>query len=572
MATKNYVGARYVPKFADPVEWQSNKEYEGLIIVSYNGGSYTSKKPVPSTIGNPSENADYWAFTGNYNGQVEIYRQEVKGLSEALETAKTDIQEDIDNINDKLDFIISADSGSDITEELQTKLNNGTVMLDGKDYVISSPITVTNHASLYGNGSKITYSGTNADEYMIKYNYTGADDYSKNGVIDNICLDCNGSINGINYINARTITTRSVKVQNPYTVGFHLEKNVGAYFENCAVMQQAFSSSGTTFRNKITGFDSHLGTDTVYSDCVTLFTYIGFYLGGADNVQQCHPLGLANLDNSDVIDSGSIAFKLGGNAIYIDHGYSDNCAIGVQSDQARSNINITDFYDFFYTGENTNVMKKCFDLECANYSDKVWYLELNINGVYYPQGRKDVIGYYWPEDATLWLPFLQNAYIDFKKGNQFSDRWTKENDIAAIPWFNKGTVEETSFSTSGKKYTLLCQLFDDPSFFENNYAYIGLDLISNALNLHGVELVQRPEGTVLVMSKGTMSSSATGVTLTLCRVTWNTKPYLAIYGGFDWGSLGLVKLSGWGCKLIGPGRLDEDDVTVNQDEIATWTL
>ena len=76
MAIRNYVGARYVPKFADPIGWQANTSYEAMVIVTYNNSSYTSKIPVPPTVGNPAENSKYWALTGNYNAQIEEYRQE----------------------------------------------------------------------------------------------------------------------------------------------------------------------------------------------------------------------------------------------------------------------------------------------------------------------------------------------------------------------------------------------------------------------------------------------------------------------------------------------------------------
>ena len=88
MAIRNYVGARYVPKFADPVEWQVNTSYEAMVIVTYNNASYTSKVPVPPTVGNPAENSKYWALTGNYNAQVEEYR---KATAEAQEHARDGI-------------------------------------------------------------------------------------------------------------------------------------------------------------------------------------------------------------------------------------------------------------------------------------------------------------------------------------------------------------------------------------------------------------------------------------------------------------------------------------------------
>lgn len=75
-----YIGARYVPKFADPTEWNNTKTYEPLTIVSYQGNSYTSKTFVP--VGIDILNDTYWANTGNYNAQVEQYRQDIKNYYE----------------------------------------------------------------------------------------------------------------------------------------------------------------------------------------------------------------------------------------------------------------------------------------------------------------------------------------------------------------------------------------------------------------------------------------------------------------------------------------------------------
>ena len=74
---RQYIGARYVPKFADPIEWQDGMSYEALTIVTYMGASYTSKKAVPVGV-KPTDNR-YWVVTGNYNAQVEEYRQTALG-------------------------------------------------------------------------------------------------------------------------------------------------------------------------------------------------------------------------------------------------------------------------------------------------------------------------------------------------------------------------------------------------------------------------------------------------------------------------------------------------------------
>ena len=94
---KQYVGARYVPKFASPVEWASNTSYEALTIVTFNNASYTSKVPVPPTVGNPADNPNYWALTGNYNAQVEQYRQETETVSNSLTALQGQITTEITN-------------------------------------------------------------------------------------------------------------------------------------------------------------------------------------------------------------------------------------------------------------------------------------------------------------------------------------------------------------------------------------------------------------------------------------------------------------------------------------------
>lgn len=91
-----YVGARYVPKFADPIEWDIERGYESLTIVTYKGESYTSKCPVPPGI--DIKNTRYWALTGAYNAQVEEYKNQVKDLSEQVTGFASDNKEFRDKI------------------------------------------------------------------------------------------------------------------------------------------------------------------------------------------------------------------------------------------------------------------------------------------------------------------------------------------------------------------------------------------------------------------------------------------------------------------------------------------
>lgn len=88
MATTQYIGSRYVPKFADPIEWDKTRQYEPLTIVTYNGTSYTSRQFVPAGI--EIANDTFWALTGNYNAQVEQYRKEVTAYDGRITAAQTD--------------------------------------------------------------------------------------------------------------------------------------------------------------------------------------------------------------------------------------------------------------------------------------------------------------------------------------------------------------------------------------------------------------------------------------------------------------------------------------------------
>lgn len=86
MPTRQYIGARYVTKIyensqdASSAEWEANVNYEPLTMVTYNNGSYLSKKEVPASIGNPAVNANYWIQTGFYNGQIAVLTDAVNDL------------------------------------------------------------------------------------------------------------------------------------------------------------------------------------------------------------------------------------------------------------------------------------------------------------------------------------------------------------------------------------------------------------------------------------------------------------------------------------------------------------
>lgn len=86
-----YIGSRYVPIFADPIEWDKSKAYESLTIVVHEGESYTSRCNVGPGI--DITNTTYWAKTGAYNAILEQYRNEVGDLSSQVTGFASDNEE-----------------------------------------------------------------------------------------------------------------------------------------------------------------------------------------------------------------------------------------------------------------------------------------------------------------------------------------------------------------------------------------------------------------------------------------------------------------------------------------------
>jgi hypothetical protein len=95
---RQYVGARYVPllgrKGESSIEWDNTAPYEPLTIVLYQGNSYTSRTYVPTGIA--ITDTTYWANTGNYNAQVEAYRQETALLADSV----TNIGQEVNTLKD----------------------------------------------------------------------------------------------------------------------------------------------------------------------------------------------------------------------------------------------------------------------------------------------------------------------------------------------------------------------------------------------------------------------------------------------------------------------------------------
>ena len=136
MTARQYIGARYVPVFADPVEWDDTREYEHLVMVQHVGETYISQQAVPIGAQLPDtehgeESNEYWVHMSNWNAQVESYRQEVLAYNGRISTLEDDlpiasfdstntVKKAIDDIQDQIgNGFSSANTIEDAIGELQ---------------------------------------------------------------------------------------------------------------------------------------------------------------------------------------------------------------------------------------------------------------------------------------------------------------------------------------------------------------------------------------------------------------------------------------------------------------------
>lgn len=147
MGVQQYIGSRYVPIFGRKGEssilWDNTKPYEPLSIVLHQGNSYTSRQYVP--IGIDIRNEEFWALTGNYNAQVEQYRQEVRSFDGRITANATAIEEEANAraeadtaLQTAIDNEVTARTNADTT--LQTAIDNEATARTNADTALQTAI------------------------------------------------------------------------------------------------------------------------------------------------------------------------------------------------------------------------------------------------------------------------------------------------------------------------------------------------------------------------------------------------------------------------------------------------
>lgn len=201
MSVREYIGARYVPVFAEPAEWDATRTYEPLTVVTYQGNSYTSRQAVPANI--PITNTIYWAQTGNYNAQVEQYRQEVQafdGRIDALEESEFSIS-DVRKYG-AIEKDSTVDWNSIVAQIVQV---SDCIYFPAGEWYINEQIDISGIHTIVGNGAKLTATTSIASiiNFTPAHNQTGTQ-VSPVSCVDGIFFNGNKvaqkclSINGAN--------------------------------------------------------------------------------------------------------------------------------------------------------------------------------------------------------------------------------------------------------------------------------------------------------------------------------------------------------------------------------------
>ena len=164
MAIRQYIGARYVPKFMGT--YDVTQEYEALSVVDNGlGTSYISRIPTPA--GTPLTDRNYWIVYGASSGAVINLQNQIDDINRAMGDIEdldtpvtTSVVESINSVYETVKDIIvtpemfgaAGDGVTDDTEAIQAALDAG-ITFFSSTYLITGILNVSH--SIYGNNALI---------------------------------------------------------------------------------------------------------------------------------------------------------------------------------------------------------------------------------------------------------------------------------------------------------------------------------------------------------------------------------------------------------------------------------
>lgn len=200
MAVRQYIGARYVPRFSDVNGgvWSNVYTYDPLTIVKNGNDYYTSKKSVP--VGVAISNTEYWVKTGDYNGAISSLdgrltsaEGSITSLDGRLDTAEGSITSLDGRLDTAEGSITSLDGRLDTAEASITSLDNRMARTNTiKKALIIGDSYLTQGSGQIGT-TMMSYLGIQASDYHINaYGSTGFAHSADGKNFLTLLQDCNG--------------------------------------------------------------------------------------------------------------------------------------------------------------------------------------------------------------------------------------------------------------------------------------------------------------------------------------------------------------------------------------------
>lgn len=391
-----YVGMRYVPIFDG--EWDRTKTYEPLVIVSYQGNSYTSRTFVPTGI--DINNTEYWALTGNYNAQVEYYRQETAEVRDRINYCVKGYN-DVDAMIEDTDLIVG-----DICKTLgKNDYRDG----KGGVYLITATAENGDYIEL-DNGlyaekiidiNPVSFEAERIFRHIYYHDENGYTTYSAQGITSNgnkiitagrVASDNSAqriSEFNINGTPIRTVTLTSADLGHCNDIAYNSENNklyaCGMSGKLCEINYSDFTISRVfaTGLDGVAGVDCHNGTIYVYGTLNNEYTF-----------------GKINNDTDAYVEIGtfSVSSYITLQGMCVDDNYAYICA-NQNNKFIKLDINTAEIEDIIEldTGDG---LYPYGELESATFINgqlyfvtSVWYTSfLGIDGAYFQVFKSNIGG------------------------------------------------------------------------------------------------------------------------------------------------------------------------------------
>lgn len=296
MATRQYIGARYVPTFANPIEWDNIRQYEALTIVTHNRNSYTSKKPVPPGI--DISNTEYWVNTGNYNAQINqisAIAGNAINKANALQGKVDGIETEVDALSKRPNTLVHAfASGGEI--RLYVDGVNGN---DNNDGTAASPFKTLTHVINKANnlGGRVDVRCYIVSPGVYEFPYLSMTGMAIHitGNVDGVIIHHTGRDFSIyeTHVNLNNVTIQSekdIKFESCCVVALNCRfgSRVAVYsgkvdFNGCTFDKGIGNAGGKVIVRGTSTFNTH-GNNNIYCNCGELFMYGTFsFVGTAEN-------------------------------------------------------------------------------------------------------------------------------------------------------------------------------------------------------------------------------------------------------------------------------------------------